>query len=727
MKTFSPDPGGSPSARRTPRAVQRVLSILLVLVLMATTLNSATAASDFLVLMMSRAPDDTEGNSQSDYASIAFGADSMTEPFPPMVFSSLSTNLLDTSQPETQGITEENTQQYDVFLHDEISGETRLLSRTRRANGVDGESVLVSVGVADRNLAVFQSSSTNLMSAADTNGKTDIYMIDMNDPDNEPVLVSARTGEAVGGNNHSGNTLDNGLTWKMVDGVYTQIADWHKPAFVYRGFVGLEPRTLVLFESRATNLTGAAMNGKSQIYRRDVYQQITIHVSKNQDGAPANDDVWQPTASTISTEEGKYVVFVSDATNLIDMDGDGDIDATDCLNMADINGDGVPDDSDLTNPTDVNGDGKVDAKDDTKQASNIYMLNTHTNEVTLISRQWNCDGETCTPGEQANGPSSYPSFSQDGRYITFQSSASNLVEGDNNGDKNYTDIFLYDTENNDQRLRIISVSSNIPSEIEGQPDEPGVQANLPSYSPVVVSNGGDSAQIAVFTSYADNLIDGDTNTYCNYNIEGTYTQNCPDIYVHDFNRGQTWRVSLAADGQEGQGSAGWPTLSGNGRFVYFTSIARLLGDGEYIGRRQVYLRDQGNPPGNPNLQPTSYTFPYVEAGGTAENPTRRFRISALAYITVLNVRMEEGTSFVLVEDGCSDGGVGRVLNDGDECTFVVEFTPHSVGRVSDRVLIDLHDTNPGMRDRTIAAKVTGSSTFVNYVPLISAAPFEMGE
>lgn len=723
MKTLSPNPGGSPSTRRLTSAVMRTLSILLVMVLMSTTINSATAASDFLVLMMSRSPNGTEGNSQSDYASIAFGADNMIDPFPPMVFSSLSTNLVDPSQPDGEGIVEDGAQQYDVFLHDEVTNETRLLSRTRRA-GVDGESVLVSVGVADRHLAVFQSSSTNLAYLPDTNGKTDIFMIDMNDPNNMPVLVSARTGEEVGGNNHSGNTLDNGLTWKMVGGVYTQIADWHKPAFVYTGLVDLEPRTMVLFESRATDLTPTPVNGKSQIYRRDVYQSITKHISKNQFGAPANDDVWQPAASTISNEEGKYVVFVSDATNLIDIDGDGDIDAADCLNMADVNGDGVPDDSDLTNPTDVNGDGKVDAKDDTKLASNIYLLNTQTNEITLISRRWNCNGVTCTPGEQANGPSTYPSFSQDGRYIAFQSSASNLVDGDNNG---YTDIFLYDTENNDERLRIISVSSNIPSEIEGQPDLPGVQANLPSYSPVVVSNGDASAQIAVFTSYADNLIDGDTNTYCNYNIEGTYTQNCPDIYVHDFNRGQTWRVSLAADGQEGQGSAGWPTLSGNGRFVYFTSIARLLGDGEYIGRRQVYLRDQGNPPGNPNLQPTSYIFPYVEAGGTAENPKRRFRISALAHITVLNVRMEEGTSFVLVEDGCSDGGIGRVLNDGDECTFVVEFTPHSTGRVSDRVLIDLHDTNTGMRDRTITARVTGTSTFVNYLPLIGGAPFDPGE
>lgn len=715
MKT---QPGVSASTRmikRFYRPMLRILSTVVCLTLIASTLTSAGAASDFLVLMMSRNTTGAEGNAQSDYASIAFGSDSMEDPFPPMVFSSTSTNLMDASLPEANGMDEGEPKQYDVFLHDEVTDETRLLSRTHNAAGVDSESVLAAVGVADRHLVVFQSSSTNLMHAADSNGKTDIYLVNLNNPDDDPILVSAQTGQEVGGNNHSGNTLDNGMTWKIDGGTYTQIPDWHKPAFVYSGFSGLEPRTFVLFESKATNLTGAGTNGQSQIFRRDVGEWITEHVSRNQFGEQANDDVWQPTASTMATQEGRFVVFVSDATNFVDIDGDSDIDATDCLLMADVNGDGTPDDSDLTNPRDVNGDGRIDAADDTKQASNIYMIDTSLNVVTLISRRWNCNGVTCTPGEQGNNISTYPSFSQDGRYIVFQSKANNLVDGDTNG---YTDIFLYDTQNNEERLRIISVSSNIPAEEEGQPDLPGVQANMPSYSPVVVSNGADSAQIAVFTSYADNLIDGDTNTYCNYNIEGTYTQNCPDIYVHDFNRGQTWRVSLAADGLEGQGSSGWPTLSGNGRFVYFTSISRLLGDGEYVGRRQVYLRDQGNPPGNPNLQPTSYLFPHVEAGGLVPNPTRRFRISALANITILDVRMESGADFILHDDECSYDGVGRTLNDGDECTFTVEFSPHTTGASSDRVLIDLHDTNAGMRDRTITARVRGTSTYFYYLPFV---------
>ena len=84
----------------------------------------------------------------------------------------------------------------------------------------------------------------------------------------------------------------------------------------------------------------------------------------------------------------------------------------------------------------------------------------------------------------------------------------------------------------------------------------------------------------------------------------------------------------------------------------------------------------------------------------------------------MNVRLETGTDFVLLEDDCSNFGEGRTLNDGDECTFVVEFTPHNTGRSSDRVLIDLHDTNPGMRDRTITARVSGTSTFFYYLPMM---------
>ncbi len=693
MKTSQPATPSSASRFAFFKQIYRWFAVILVFVLAAQILSGASA-SGFTVLLMSRSAADLPGDSQSDYASVAFGGDSVIAPYPPMVFSSMAANLLpDPNAYEAQGMVEGDgepgEQQYDIFMRDEQTGEMRLLSRTH-GEGEDGESVLATIGAADEELVVFQSSSTNLRSTPDTNFKTDIYLVNLNYPDDEPELVSRAYGSSQGGNNHSGNTLENGLTWVIEHGVYRQIADWHKPAFVYKGLVDLEERTLVLFESRASNLIAAGTSGRLNIFRRDVIGENTILISRNKYGEEGNGDSWQPTASVVQGEAGRYVVFVSNATNLADVDGDGDIDAS----------------------------------DDTNNNPDVFMLDTYTLEVTLISRQWNCNTTTCTPGPQANGPSGFPSFSQDGRFIVFQSKADNLVAGDSNDS---TDIFLYnrfnDLANDEKRLSLISKSSDFPGENPGDPDVPGEQGNLASYSPIVVSNvrpvGDKTAQIAVFTSYATNLIDGDTNEFCNYVIEGQVTHNCPDIFVHDFIRNQTWRVSLTYDGQEAQGSNGWPTLSGNGRFVYYTTITNLLNDGEYIGRRQVFLRDQGNPPGNPNLQPTSWNFGSVLVYDPHNPPSRRFRIVALEHITINNLYMASGQNFAVSENTCLIDNQPRLLNAGDECTFIVNFTPTDAsGDLWDRVRIELHDTNPGMSDRTIEARVRGRGAFRRYMPQV---------
>jgi Tol biopolymer transport system component len=93
-------------------------------------------------------------------------------------------------------------------------------------------------------------------------------------------------------------------------------------------------------------------------------------------------------------------------------------------------------------------------------------------------------------GAEANSLSLFPAISADGRFVVFTSAASNLVGGDTN--RKY-DIFLHDRATG--RVHRVSVSST------------GAQANNQSLWPAISADG----RIVAFTSYASNLVPGDTN------------------------------------------------------------------------------------------------------------------------------------------------------------------------------------------------------------------------
>lgn len=90
-------------------------------------------------------------------------------------------------------------------------------------------------------------------------------------------------------------------------------------------------------------------------------------------------------------------------------------------------------------------------------------------------------------------------FSSDGRYVAFQSEASNLVSGDTNG---VDDVFLRDTLTGTTTR--VSVAQN------------GTQGNGSSSGDSISSNG----RYVVFTSDASNLVSGDNN-------------NEADLFVYD--------------------------------------------------------------------------------------------------------------------------------------------------------------------------------------------------
>ena len=191
---------------------------------------------------------------------------------------------------------------------------------------------------------------------------------------------------------------------------------------------------------------------------------------------------------------------------------------------------------------------------DTNNASDVFVRDRKTGTTQRVS--------VATGGTQATGVSLLPAISDDGRFVAFISTAADLVASDTNGVR---DVFVRDR----QLLTTTLVSL----------DSFGTQANQHSYRLAISDDG----RYVAFTSAADNLVANDTN--------GSI-----DAFVRDRQTNTTSRVSLTVTGQESANAtvAGSIAISGDGRYVTFGSTANdLLGPGnDTNGVVDVFVRDR---------------------------------------------------------------------------------------------------------------------------------------
>ncbi len=271
---------------------------------------------------------------------------------------------------------------------------------------------------------------------------------------------------------------------------------------------------LAVFGSDSSNLVSDDTNAVSDIYavtrcNTPYNGQWVGRISVSAAGDEANGPSRNP--SLAST--GDYAAYESDASNLVDNDTNG---VTDIFVTA--------------------------------VTHQCYAWYPTTERVSVDSS-----------GVEANGASSYPSISDNGSRVAFQSLATNLVDGDTNG---VSDIFVRDLNSN-TTVRV-SVSSS------------GEQANGPSYLPVISANG----QFVVFISEATNLVEGDTNGVA-------------DVFIHDLDSGVTERVNVSTDGdQANAATTERPSVSSDGLFVGFVSGASNLVADDTNGVADVFVRDR---------------------------------------------------------------------------------------------------------------------------------------
>lgn len=172
------------------------------------------------------------------------------------------------------------------------------------------------------------------------------------------------------------------------------------------------------------------------------------------------------------------------------------------------------------------------------ESNDVFVHDRQTGATTRVSVD--------SSGTQAGNTSFSAEISGDGRYVAFQTDSTNLVVGDTNGVR---DIFVHDL----QTGATTRVSVNTA----------GTQADNFNYQ-AAISNDG---RYVAFESDAANLVAGDTNGRT-------------DIFVHDRQAGATIRASVDSSGTEADDISYSPAMSGDGRYVAFSSLAENLVTGD---------------------------------------------------------------------------------------------------------------------------------------------------
>ena len=301
-------------------------------------------------------------------------------------------------------------------------------------------------------------------------------------------------------------------------------------------------------------------NDRSDIHIRDRQTNTTTLVSVNSDGEQGDLDSWNPSLSG----DGNLVAFVSAARNLVANDNNDMVDAfvhnratgvTTRVSLTAGGGEATWD----TGQIDIAAAGRFVVMttyaaltpDDNNGYDDVYVRDLQTGALELITRAYDGSG---TDGNAYN-----PVISSDGRYVAFESWASNLVADDANGYT--TDIFLYDRQID--QMTLVSRSYDAGTVYSG--------SERPS-----ISHDG---RYVGFTSYADNLVADDFN----------YSE---DVFVYDRVNGSIGRASVNAGGEEGNYTSGGAAISGDGSKVAFGSYADNLVPGDTYGFKNVYITDR---------------------------------------------------------------------------------------------------------------------------------------
>jgi Tol biopolymer transport system component len=307
----------------------------------------------------------------------------------------------------------------------------------------------------------------------------------------------------------------------------------------------------VLFESAANDLIADDTNGFSDIFARDIASGKTLLVSVNTNGTVAN----RPSAQAAMTPDGRFVVFVSRATDLV--------------------------------------------LDDTNGISDVFVRDLQNGVTTLA-----CPGAAGT----ASSGSSSPFITPDGRYVVFLSTATNLVPGVvTSGEVYVRDLAAGETRVASTKAHQV-LAGTIVSYSHSISDDGNYVAFETSSNPTTGTGAifRYSLQSGVLDLVSTNAI-GIRSGYIAYrqfrnpemSQDGRFivfvekTSNGSKVSLWDAQDASTTLVSETVDHAEPENSiCEWPTISPDGSYVAFLSTATNLTTNVVAEGFHLYVRDR---------------------------------------------------------------------------------------------------------------------------------------
>ncbi len=470
----------------------------------------------------------------------------------------------------------------DVFVRDIGGGTTKRVSVNSAGLQANNDSTYASIS-ADGKRVAFESSATNLVDG-DTNGWGDIFVRDLNAGVTTRVSLDSAGGE---GNDFSANPAisANGqyvVFQSFASDLVPTDTNGYKDIFVHDLNIGTttvmslssanaignsgsyRPATsgdggVIVFDSYSTNLGASDINRNPDVFARDRNTATTTQISTESADPMGNSNSTLPSVS----QNGRYVVFASDANNLVagDTNEFADIFMRDMITgtTTRINVDSAGNQAnDRSYQPTISSDGRYVAygswatnlvAGDSNQYADVFVYDRVTKTTVLAS--------VSSAGLQCNSTAFSPSLSADGRFVAFGSGADNLVAGDTSI---FTDVFVRDMVAG--TTVVVSVNSA------------GELGNSNSESPAISADG----KVLAFYSYANNLVPGDTN-------------NSSDIFVRNLATNTLMRVSVDSAGLQGNYASFSPSISADGRLVAFESTANNLVAGDTNGSGDIFLRD----------------------------------------------------------------------------------------------------------------------------------------
>ena len=373
----------------------------------------------------------------------------------------------------------------------------------------NGESVSARVS-ADGNLVVFESDASEIV-AGDTNGVRDIFIRDVATSANVRVTQDSNGNQANGFSGNptisedgavvaflsNANNLVPSDSNGVLDVFVRNLFGTTRASVSTAGAQATGPSTsamisangkFVVFTCTAGNLVAGDLNGVADVFIRDLVNNTTTLVSCDSAGVIGNAFSANPSVS----KDGRYVAFLSQATNLDPNDTDSAFDVfvkdlqTGTLTLVSVDSGGVKGDADSMFPS-ISGDGQIVAFE--SQATNLVagdlngVNDVFTHSMTTGVTRLISISLAAAPG---NGESRSASISSDGKFVVFESSAGDLVSDDTN---NLRDIFRFRLSNSEMLRVSVSADPLLPD------------TNNDSFNPGISADG----RFVTFQSYASNM------------------------------------------------------------------------------------------------------------------------------------------------------------------------------------------------------------------------------